>query len=265
MTNLVGGMAIDEENDDPYAAKEMADLTREVSFGATPILGPAIPPPVTPPNVGNRQGNLISESLRGAFEAAIQRPLSAGPGPPLVWYGLKDEAGDRLVLGDHAQVHEFVASGQFQVRSLFGSLPEAQAWMITKSTAPGKRNAKTAKAGKSPNVIRIPDSSSDSSANGSPPRSSAVAARRREQAGRRGRRNPPPAPRTRGRGRRRGRKGSAARPVVKDIRPHPLQTAAPQTATLPPMTPLTKTEGRQRRKDARRPRSPPSLKDPIRR
>jgi hypothetical protein len=70
---------------------------------------------------------LPSESLRTAFLLKSVLALS-------VWYGLTDGVGDHLVLGNHGQVRVFVASKNFRLTSLFGSLPKAQAWMVQDRT-----------------------------------------------------------------------------------------------------------------------------------
>jgi hypothetical protein len=201
MTNLVGGMTGNEEDAD--LTDEMEALTRGVHFGGTSTLGPN--PPPAPPITGNRpDGRLTSESLCATLEVATHRPREAGPSPPSVWYGLSDEVGDRLVLGNHDQVKEFVASGRFRVASLFGSLPEAQAWMTQdhpdKADRPGKLPRQTTKRAKE--VVVIPDSDSSrkdseatsSSGESSPPPSKKITSKKKNRKARERKASPKKAP-----------------------------------------------------------------------
>jgi hypothetical protein len=163
MMNLVGGMTTDEEGADQ--TDEMESLTREVHFGGTSTLGPR---PARAARLPGSPGEMLtSESLH----ASSHQPPDPGPRPPSILYGLTDETGDRLVLGNHDQVKEFVASKRFRLASLFGTLPEAQAWMTQERPDLAYNPEKIPKqtTPRSKETIVIPDSDSYSNGSEAPP------------------------------------------------------------------------------------------------
>jgi hypothetical protein len=144
MTNLVGGMTREEEDDD--TGDEMRDLTREVHFGGATTLGPR--PNVLPRSEGapptitrDVAGGLTAESLRGTFEAATRPSSGSTSGPPTVWYGLEDRHGDRMILPKHETAMDLVSTDRFSLVNVFLSEPEGRAWITNSQFDPRNQQA----------------------------------------------------------------------------------------------------------------------------